>query len=261
MPSLSSIRRVLYTAVLLAAVQSHGYAQTTASGKQLLDSLIQALGGQVFLEARDIKTAGRFYQFKREQIASADLYTDYVKFPDMERTEFGKEKEKTINVNHGTKGWIIRPPVKKGDPEIQEQTPAQTEDFITNFKTSFDYVLRFLVNTPQASIISSGTEIVDSKRTDVLEVRDAQKNLLRIFIDRETHLPVKTQTRLAGDSVVHEDVLANWHRFDGVMTPLMMVRFKDGAKTMEIRTERVEYNSGLPDSLFAPPDKSVTSSK
>ena len=261
MLSFPSIRRVLYASVLLVAFQAHGYGQTNAAGKLLLDSLMQALGGQVFLEAQDIKTAGRFYQFKRDQIATADLYTDFVKFPDMERTEVGKEKQKIININHGTKGWVIRPPVKKGDPEVQEQTPAQTEDFITNFKTSFDYVMRFVVNHPRSSVISAGTEIVDLKRTDVLEVRDAEKNLLRIFIDRETHLPVKTQTRLTGESVLHEDVLANWHRFDGVMTPLMVVRFKDGAKTMEIRTETVEYNSGLPDSFFAPPEKSVTSSK
>jgi hypothetical protein len=261
MPSFSSIRRVLYAGVLLAAFHAQGYAQTTTGGRQLLDALLQALGGQVFLEAREIKTTGRFYQFKRDQISSADLYLDYVKWPDMERTEFGKEKQRTININHGTEGWLVHPPVKKGDPEVQEQTPAQTEDFLTNFKTSFDYMLRFVANTPKASVLNAGTEVVDFKRTDVLEIRDAEKNLLRIFVDRETRLPMKTQTRLTGESVVHEDVLANWHRFDGVMTPLMVVRFKDGAKTMEIRTDTVEYNSGLPDNLFAPPEKSVTSSK
>jgi outer membrane lipoprotein-sorting protein len=248
-------------AVLFAALRVDGYAQSTTSGRQLLDSLIQAIGGQVFLEVREIETKGRFYQFKRDQIAAADLYTDYLKFPDMERTEFGKEKQKTIQINRGTNGWMVHPPVKKGDPEVEEQSPAQTQDFLDNFKTSFDYMLRFVANAPQASVLNSGTEVVDFKRTDVLEIRDAQKNLMRIFIDRETHLPMKTQTRLAGESTVHEDVLANWHRFDGVMTPLMIVRYKDGVKMMEVRTESVEYNPGFPDSLFSPPEKSKTSSK
>jgi len=256
-----SIRLALIVAVLSVALRADAYAQGTPAGRQLLDSMIQALGGKVFLEVRDIQTKGRFYQFKRDQVAAADLFTDYVKWPNMERTEFGKEKQKTININRGIDGWIVHPPVKKGDPEVQEQTPAQTEDFLNNFKTSFDYMLRFVVNTPSASILASGTEVVDFKRTDILEIRDSQKNLMRIFIDRESHLPMKTQTRMAGESTLHEDVMANWHRFDGVMTPLMLVRYKDGVKTMEIRTETVEYNSGLADSLFSPPDSSKTTSK
>ena len=251
-----SIRRVLYTAVLVAAVGAEGYAQAPSSGRQLLDKMIQALGGKAFIEVREIQTKGRFYQFKRGQISAADLYTDYLKFPDMERTEFGKEKEKTIQINRGIEGWMVRPPAKKGDPEVQEQTPAQTEDFLNNFKTSFDYVMRFVVSTPQASVLSAGSEMVDFKRSDILEIRDAQKNLMRVFIDRETNLPLKTQTRLSGESIVHEDIYANWHRFDGVMTPLMVVRFKDGVKTMEIRTESVSYNLGFPDSLFSPPARS-----
>jgi hypothetical protein len=37
------------------------------------------------------------------------------------------------------------------------------------------------------------------------------------------------------------------------MTPLFVARFKDSIKTMEIRAETVNYNSGLSDNLFAPP--------
>jgi outer membrane lipoprotein-sorting protein len=218
--------------------------------------MIQALGGKVFLEVKEIQTKGRFYGFKRDQVASADLFTDYLKFPNMERTEFGREKEKTIQINRGIDGWVIKPPVKKGDPDIEEQTPAQTESFLNKFKTAFDYMVRFVASTPQASVLNAGSEVVDFKRSDILEIRDAQKNLMRVFVDRETGLPLKSQTRLAGESLLDEEIYANWHRFDGVMTPLMVVRFKDGVKTMEIRTESVEYNPGFADSLFSPPARS-----
>jgi hypothetical protein len=87
----------------------------------------------------------------------------------------------------------------------------------------------------------------------VLEIRDTAKNLLRVYVDRQTRLPVKTQMRRADNSIIDEESYANWHRFDGVMTPLMVVRYKDGVKTMEIRTEKVSYNPGFADSLFAPP--------
>jgi hypothetical protein len=89
----------------------------------------------------------------------------------------------------------------------------------------------------------------------VLEVRDAQKNLMRIYVDRQTHLPVKVQMRDADESVVKEEAYANWHKFAGVMTPLTVVRYKDGVKSQEIHADKVGYNTGLPDSLFAPPPR------
>jgi hypothetical protein len=252
-PSIRSLRRVLTVAVAFLAVNPKGYSQTTPAAKQLLESMIKALGGNQFLEVKEVRTAGRFFTFRRDEIATSDIFVDYVKFPDMERTEFGREKERTIQINHGEEGWIIAPSREDGDPELREQTPAETENFLTNFQTSFDYVVRFVAQNPNSSLLITGTELVDFKRADILEIRDPEKNLMRISVDRETRLPLKVQTRLAGESTVREEVYANWHAFDGVMTPLMTVRYNNGVKTMEIRASEAEYNSGLAESLFAPP--------
>jgi hypothetical protein len=256
MPSSFSTSRLAIAVALVLALSFSAQAQTTPAAQQLLDAMIKALGGQVFLEVRTTHTKGRFFNFKRDQLSASDIYNDYVKYPDMERTEFGKDRETTVYINRGEDGWILTPPpTRKGDPEVQEMSPAQIENFLQSFKTSFEYVVRFVIKAPKTSVLTTGSEVVDFRRTDVLEVRDAEKNLLRIFIDRETRLPAKTQTRLADRSDVDEDVFANWHRFDGVMTPLLIIRYKNGVKTMEIRAESVEYNSILPDSLFSPPSK------
>jgi hypothetical protein len=243
--------------MVLAMLSSSGYSQTTPAARQLLDSMIDALGGRWFREVTEIQTTGRFYTFKRDEVVSADNYTDYLKFPDKERTEFGKDRDKTIQINRGLEGWVVKPPDKpKGEPDVQEQSPGATEEVLKDFQLSFDYVVRFSVNSPKSSVLSTGSEVVDSKRADVVEIRDQDKNLMRIFIDRETRLPLKTQTRRAGESSLHEETYANWHAFDGVMTPLMVVRYKDGVKTMEMRLQSAKYNPGFADSLFAPPARS-----
>jgi hypothetical protein len=254
---LPSIRRAWMVLIALGVVSLGAYGQTTPQARQLLDSMINALGGDQFLDVKDLQTSGRYFTFKRTEVATSDFFADYIKFPDMERTEFGRERQKSIQINRGLEGWMVTPPAKsKGDPEVQEQSAAQTEEFLTLFKTSFDYVIRFVVNAPKTSVLNTGSEVVEFKRADILEVRDPQKNLMRIYIDRDTHLPVKTQRRLANESILTEEVYANWHKFDGVMTPLMVVRYKDGVKTMEIRAEAAKYNAGLDDSFFAPPAKS-----
>ena len=96
-------------------------------------------------------------------------------------------------------------------------------------------------------------EMIDFKRVDVVELRDREKNRLRFYIDRDTHLPAKMQVRRTDEPKLHEEQYANWHKFEGVMTPLYVSRLTDNVKTMEIHLETADYNSGLSDNLFAPP--------
>ena len=175
MPLSLSIRRVLTLVVVFGMFNLDGGAQTTPAARKLLDSMIEALGGKQFLEVKEIQTKGRFYSFRRGVLAAADLYVDYIKFPDMERLELGKEKEKVIQINRGKEGWTIKQSPNKGEPPFQPQTSVQAEEFLKNFKLNFDYMVRFAVHTPKASVLVSGAEVVDFKRTDVLEVRDAEK--------------------------------------------------------------------------------------
>jgi hypothetical protein len=218
-------------------------AQTRSNAT--VDQLLEALGGQTFLDVKDIHTTGRFFGFARGELNSGDMFADYIKFPDMERTEFGGPKNKSITINRGKAGMKVE---GKKDPE--EITPGEGEEFLKEFKTSLDYVLRFVLRDRQTTTQNLPSEIIDFKRTDVLELRDPAKNRIRFYIDRQTHLPVKMQVRRSDDSKLREEQYANWHKFQGVMTPLFVSRYTDGLKTMEIRAETVTYNSGLADTLF-----------
>jgi len=206
--------------------------------------MLEALGGQTFLDVDDIHTTGRFFGFSRGELKSGDLFADYIKFPDMERTEFG-QKNKTITINHAKEGMKIE---GKKDPE--QQTPGEVEEFLKGFKTSFDYILRFTIEQKQTTIQNLASEMIRFKRTDVVELRDPAKNRIRFYIDRETHLPVKMQVRRNDDSKLREEEYANWHKFQGVTTPLFVTRYVDGLKMMEIRAETVTYNSSLSDNIF-----------
>jgi hypothetical protein len=225
---------------------SSAFAQTRSN--PIMDQMVEALGGSAFLDVKEIHTTGRFFAFTKGQLTGSDLFVDYIKFPDMERTEFGVGKNKSITINAGSEGWKIEP-----REDVEPQTPGQTAEFLSDFKLSFDYVLRFVLKHPSTRIQTLSSEIIDFKRADVVELRDASKNLIRFYVDRTSHLPVKMQVRKAGESIVREELLGNWHKFQGVMTPLLVSRSRDGVKMMEIRTETAAYNSGLADRLFAPP--------
>src|SRR6266571_8206140 len=156
----------------LAAGAANSPAQSRANrSNPVLDAMIEALGGPTFLDVKEIHTSGRFFSFSRGGLSGGDFYLDYIKFPDMERTEFGRERNRSITINKGSEGWKI-----EGKKGTEPQSAAQSEEFLANFKTSFDYVLRFVIKHPQTTIQNLPTEIIDFKRTDVVELRDAAKN-------------------------------------------------------------------------------------
>jgi len=226
---------------------SQSLAAQTPTAEKVLDDMIQALGGKAFLDVKDIHSTGRLFTFKRGELAGSDVFGDYIKFPDMERTEFGTLRNKTIHVNRGNEGWILE------GKDLKPQSAVQIEDFLIGMKTSFDYITRFVLKQPRTTVQLTGSEIVDFKRADILEVRDASKNLIRFYIDRQTHLPAKMQVRRANKSVVQEEQYSNWHMFQGVATPLYVSRLTDNEKTMEIRLDNAMYNSNVADNLFNQP--------
>ena len=201
--------------------------------------MIDALGGQTFLDVKDIHTTGRFFAFTRGQLSGSDIFSDYIKLPDMERVEFGPTTRRTTQINRGKEGWKI---VAKKSPE--PQSPGEIEEFLKGLKTSLDYVLRFTLEERQTTVQPLPSEMIDFKRIDVVELRDPEKNRIRFYIDRDTHLPIKMQVRRTEESKLHEEQYSNWHKFEGVMTALFVSRLTDTVKTMEIHLDTADYNSG-----------------
>src|SRR5207247_6653720 len=100
-------------------------------------TMIEALGGPTFLEVKEIHTSGRFFSFSKGDLSGSDHFEDYIKMPDMERTEFGTNRNKEININRGKEGWKI---VGKKEPE--PQPVKQPKEYVAKLKTNFGYISR-----------------------------------------------------------------------------------------------------------------------
>jgi hypothetical protein len=228
----------------LLAAPSLFAGQTTAS--ELLDRAIERLGGEAYLAAREIRASGRFFQFQRGALVGGDVFVDYIRLPDAERTEFGKDAE-IIRINRGDRGWNVT------EEGVEEQLPAQVEVFTEEFQLGVNYVLHYLVDNPETTLQYIGRDMLDFSRVDVLEVRTADRTRINLFVERDTGILVKKTVRKIDNPTVYEEVYSNYHDIDGVYTPLLVVRYENGQKTMEIRYQEVSYDDKLPDQLFAEP--------
>jgi hypothetical protein len=243
------VRHAISKCALLATI---AFVSVAVSGAQTdkasaaVNDMFSALGGKSFLGAQGFKASGTFFEFNHERLSNTDVFTAYVKFPDKERTETGTYRLKPTQINNAEAGWSVY------DKKVDAQSAADAKEFLTSFKTGFQYLARFVLSRPELTLQYVDSELVDFKRNDVIEFRDSG-NLFQLFIDAQTHLPTKMEVRRSGETFVREEQFANWHDFQGIRTSLFITHFKDGEKTSEVRYDNVSYNSDLADSLFVPP--------
>ena len=172
----------------------------TDKATMVVNDMIAALGGKAFTNVREIQANGKFFTFKRDQMAGTEVFVDYIKFPDKERTEFGTYKIKPTNINNGDAGWSVY------DKKVELQTPAEVKAFQTGVKTGFQFLARFILNREGLTLQHVGTEMIDFKRNDVIEFRDSG-NFFRLFVNQQSHLPTKMQVRRSGETFMREEHL------------------------------------------------------
>jgi hypothetical protein len=222
--------------------------QSAAKAKELIQEAIHALGGQAYLNVRDIAYTGRLGQFATTGDLSgyAKIY-DFVKLPDKDRTEYFKQRN-IIEVYNGDQAWSL----DRGG--VQEIPAEKVREDREASKRDVDYVFRFRLKEEGMIFRYAGADIVDLKQVDWVEIVDPMRNTLRIAFDSSTHLPLRTvaivrdrETRERSEEITF---FSNYHPIQGVLTPLQVARERNGRKIYQVFWEECKYNTGLADSLF-----------
>jgi len=224
-------------------------AQSEAKARELINSAIQALGGDAYLRVRDISRTGRLSQFSSNgNLAGFVEVFDYTKLPDKRRREYSKRRN-IIDVFSGEEGWSL-------DREGIEETTAETLDaFQENLRRGMDNFFRFRFNKEDGIILRyGGSDLVDMKQVDWVEVSDREHRVIRIAIDRNTRLPIRAvnfqRDRATRNPIQEVDFFSNYQNIRGVQFPFRIARERAGRRVSESVYTSVQFNTGLDDSLF-----------
>jgi len=222
--------------------------QSAAKAKDLLQQNIAALGGPAYLAVRDANCTGRFALFGHSgDLTGYEPFRDLWKLPDKNRTEYSK-KANVIDVYNGNQGWTLD---KAG---VQEASAAAVEEFQENLKKDIDNLLRFRLKEEGMIFRFAGTDIVDLKQVDWVELVDRDRRSLRIAIDRVTRLPVRasvtTRNPTTRERTEEVNYFSNYQPIAGVQTPFQVERDRNGFKIYQVFYTSCQYNTGLSDDLF-----------
>jgi hypothetical protein len=256
-----TIRRVglVVALVLCGAIAPHAQAAGDATSnaeqsaeqqkvKTLLQQMIQALGGDAWLNAPGYELIGRtsgFFQGKPTG-AITDFW-DYRQPPDKERVELGKKRQ-VYEIYVGDQGWEITYQGKRAVPKIE------MDDYLRRRNHSVDAAARVWMKDPGALYLYGGQEQVERRLADKITILSSTNDNLTLDLDANSHLPVRRSFEwrdpLYKDKNVDGEEYDDYHKFNGISTPFSTARYHNGDMTNQRFLYNVVYGGAIPPEMF-----------
>jgi hypothetical protein len=215
---------------------------------KILNDMIHALGGDAYLNIRDMQVEGRSYSFYHGQPSGQGLqFWRFWEWPDKDRWELTKQRD-VVELNIGDKGFEI---TYKG---TATQDPKALEDYLRRREHSLEWVIRRWLPAPGTIILYSGPAMVEQNLADQITVLSANNDSVTLSIDPRSHLPVKKtySWRDPNDRMMDEEseVFSNYRLIQGIQTPLSTVRNLNGEMSSQRFMTTVTYNNNFPATMF-----------
>jgi hypothetical protein len=246
---------------LSARAQTASKASPTATdqkAQEIVNRAIEVLGGARYLSVHTIIGRGFFTPFHDGVSQVPMKFVDYIVYPDKERTEFTSNGVRTIQVNFGDQGWIFDGAVKT----LNDQKPAQIEDFKFSFRASVETILRGEWRKAGAKLSYVGRrEAGLAKRNETVRLTFPDGFWLEYEFAARDGLPAKIiymrkhKNMDSGEMEedLEEDRLQKPITIDGITAPWVIDHYIAGKQTSRINYESIDYNKPVPDSLFTKP--------
>jgi hypothetical protein len=217
--------------------------------KELLDKIIQALGGQAFLSYKTMSSTGRAFSiYEGQTMGFAPFHSD-VEPPDKRRFAYGKGQQ-VILLNNGNRGW------QQDRFGLIRQKPETVRRWQIAMRYSLEGVFRHIVREPGTLVLDGGTDFVDLLPARVLDISDPHNVGIKVYLERTGYLPIRISYRIQNPETrewdEYSESYSDYQNIQGIQTPMRMVRYLDNERTAEYFLNTAEYNKEFPPGYFEP---------
>jgi hypothetical protein len=224
--------------------------ENARKARALLEQAIQALGGQAYLNIRDLQQQGRTYGFHHGRpTGTGALFWRFVQYPDKERLEVTKERD-VAYVYAGDKGYEV---TYKGPHAVEKK---DLEDYLRHRKFSLEMMLRVWINDPGVALFYDGSALAGNLAAQQVTLINSKDEAVKLFFDIDTHLPLKKsytwRDPVDKERDIEEEVYDNYKLVQGTMTPYSITRYYNGDMQSQRFINSVQFNQGLDPAMFDP---------
>jgi hypothetical protein len=218
---------------------------------ELLQQMVNALGGDAYLALQDMQQEGRTYRFHHgESAGTGAVYWRFWQWPDKLRIELLKQHD-----------WIILYVGDQGTETTYHGTSAvekeQLDDYLRRRNHSLPWVLRKWLKEPGVALLNEGPGVAERKQADRVSIVTAQNDSATIWIDSFTHLPLRISFGFRDpqyrDRVEEAEGYDNYRPVQGIMTPFSIMLYTNDEPVNQRFVTKVKYNQNLPSSMFELP--------
>ena len=217
--------------------------------QQVLDRVIQALGGPAFLKVKRLTTRGRTFSISRESTGAYAPFESFVEYPDKRRFSYGKNPP-VILINNGDQAWELD---RYGQTS---QLPEQLRRWKITSRYGLENLLRLRIHDPGMLIQPGGVDFVDNVATLAVDIVDPQGTQVKLDLNRQTLLPVRITCRVqdpgSGEWDEFADVYSDYKNIGGVLTPMHIARFLNDERVSEVFRSYAHYDDEYPATYFQP---------
>jgi hypothetical protein len=246
-----------------APVQAAGQ-NAEQRGRKLLDQMLESLGGDEWLNRRNVRELGHLARFFRG--APTGIVVDFTttrqfangERPDAQRIGYITDKSmilpgKKIDI---VQIWIANSGHEvtyKGNTTLPRE---QVDDYYRRQDHSIESIYRIWLKSPGVMVIDEGSTMVERRITERVSILSANNDAVTLDIDVATHLPRRRTFEWRNATFKDRDEDAeeydDYHTIQGLPTAFTITRYHNGDMASQTFYSKIEYNVDLTPDTFNP---------
>jgi hypothetical protein len=231
-------------------------------GRKLLEEMVEALGGDAWLNRRNMQEYGHLARFFRGAPTGMVInFTSIHQFPggnrpEAERVGFITDKSiilpgkkiDVVQIWSGDDGYEI---TYKGKSALPKD---QVEDLYRRRDHSVEALVRVWLKAPDVMVVDEGNSMVERRLANKVSILSANNDAITLELDATTHLPLRRTFQWRNETFKDHDEDAeeydDYHTIQGLPTALTLTRYRNGDMTSQTFLTKVEYDVDLPSNTF-----------
>ena len=233
-------------------------------GRKLLDQMLEALGGDAWLNRKNVRERGHVARFFRGQPTGIVIdFTATHQFASGDRPEaqrIGFITDKSI-ILPGKKIDIVQIWINNTGHEVTYRgnitlPKDQIEDYYRRQDHSIESIYRVWLKTPGVMVLDEGSTMVERRLTERVSILSANNDAVTLDIDVATHLPRRRTFQWRNETFKDYDEDAeeydDYHTIQGLPTAFTITRYHNGDMNSQTFYTKVEYDVDLSPDTFNP---------
>lgn len=228
--------------------------------RRLLDQMVQALGGEKWLDRDTWMEKGKAATFYKSQpnpyVAEFESY--FRAKPFGERVVIVSKMGVFIPTSKRDIAEVYTPDdafevTYKGKKELPKK---DVDEYLLRRRHALDVVVNQWLKEPDVLITYEGTDVVERHITQKVSIINAKNEGVVLELDEANHLPLslsfQSRNETYHDFDTDEEQFDNYHPIDGIMTPMTITWLHNGDMVSQRFLTEVDYDVHLSPDLFNP---------